>query len=85
MKTENKYKQQIDKNYPCDVCKHYRRFISTINPSGKWVCTECHYTINNKSMDKWLKVERKLLKSGYVFKLGVKLTFKDEKFKNFSG
>ena len=65
-------------DYPCKVCGTLRLFISCLSPEGHWACTDCYYRINNKYMDKWVKVRNKLENKGIRLISGMRLIFSKE-------
>lgn len=43
MENKKAFEKQEFKTAWCDMCKNMRKFVSTLNPVGFWICTCCHY------------------------------------------
>ena len=58
-------------DYPCRICERLNMFVSTLNPVGRWVCTECQHTIGDNKMKGWRKLKKKLREEGNVIRVGM--------------
>ena len=68
-------KEQNFSDYPCKMCRKLNYFISSLYPTGYWICTNCQNRISDVAMVKWKKSRKKLVKKDIKFKIGMKLIF----------
>lgn len=66
---------QKHKDYPCRDCGILSWHISTLSPTGFWVCTNptCHQArIGDDDMEKWQIQKEKMKKQGAQTRIGMR-------------